>query len=65
MGDRKDAYRGWCGNLKERDGLEDLGIDGTIILKCILKKWNWKAWTGFVWLRIGTGGGFHEMRRIW
>lgn len=25
-------------NLKERDRLEDLGVDGTIILKCVLQK---------------------------
>jgi hypothetical protein len=23
----------WCGHMRERDGLEDLGIDGRIILK--------------------------------
>ena len=27
-----------------------------IILKCIFKKWD-VAWSGFIWLRTGTGGG--------
>jgi hypothetical protein len=35
----------------------DLTEDGKIILKWILKKWDGEAWTGFFWLRIGTGGG--------
>lgn len=34
-------------NLKERHHLEDLDIDGKIILKLILKKWVVKTWTGF------------------
>jgi len=29
-----------CGNLRERDYLEDLSIDGRIILKLIFKKWD-------------------------
>lgn len=37
MGDRTDAYRIWCGNPRERDRLEDPGIDGEIILKWIFK----------------------------
>jgi hypothetical protein len=37
--------------------LEDLGIDGRIILKCISGKWGWKVWIEFIWLRIGTSGG--------
>jgi hypothetical protein len=36
---------------------EDLGLDGTIILKCTFKTWDGKAWTGMIWLRTGTGGG--------
>ena len=28
----------WWENLKERDSLEDLGIDERVVLKCILKK---------------------------
>jgi hypothetical protein len=28
----------WCGNLRERNYLEDQGIDGRIILKWIIRK---------------------------
>ena len=41
----------------ERGHQENLGVDGRIILKSILKKWNGEAWAGFFWLRISTGGG--------
>jgi len=38
MGGRRGAYRVWWEELRERDHLEDLGVDGTIILKWIFKK---------------------------
>ena len=47
----------WWGNVKEIHHLEDPGIDGTIILRHIFRKWDGGARTGSIWLRIGTGGG--------
>jgi hypothetical protein len=37
--------------------LEDLGVDGKIIIHCAFKKWDGDAGTVLIWLRIGTGGG--------
>jgi hypothetical protein len=34
-----------------------LGIDERIILKSVLKNQDERAWTGFIWLRVGTSGG--------
>jgi hypothetical protein len=42
---------------RERDHLEDLGVDGSTILKYIFEKGDAEAWTGLIWLRIRTGGG--------
>jgi len=51
-------HRGfWWDNLRKRDHLEDIGVDGRIILKFILKTWDGEEWTGLMWLRITTGDG--------
>ena len=42
-------------DLRERDKLEDLDVDGRVILKWICMKCDGTAWTVLLWLRIGTG----------
>jgi len=55
---RGEAYIGFrWGNLSERDHLGNPGVDGRIILIWIFRKWNVGVWTGWSWLRTGTGGG--------
>jgi hypothetical protein len=41
----------------ERKYLEYLVEDGRIILEWIFEMWNGNAWTGFIRLRTGKGGG--------
>jgi len=48
----------WRGSQKERDYLENLGLNGRIILKWIRIHSARRAWNGSIRLRIGTGGGF-------
>jgi len=47
----------WWRHLRERDHLEDPGVDWRIILGIIFTKWDGEAWTEISWLSIGTGGG--------
>jgi hypothetical protein len=36
----RGVYRILVGSLKERDHLEDTGVEGRIILRWILRKWD-------------------------
>ena len=40
----------WLGDLRERGRLEDLRIDGRIILKWIVQKWNEELWARLICL---------------
>jgi len=54
---RGEVYTGFgWGNLRERDHLDEPGIDGRIILRWIFRKWDVGALTGLIWLKTGTGG---------
>jgi hypothetical protein len=46
----------WWGYLKERDYLKDLGVNGRMILKWILNKWELEGVVGWMWLRRGSSG---------
>ena len=56
IGERRGAYRALVGKpegrslRRPRRRLEDN-------IKMDIRKVGWGAWTGLIWLRIGTGGG--------
>jgi len=44
---RKVVHTGfWWGNLTERGHLEDRGVDGRLILRCIFRKWEGRRGLG-------------------
>jgi hypothetical protein len=49
-------------NLKNREYLQDNGVNVRIILKCILKQWAGKTSNTLISIRIKTHGGLLEIR---
>jgi hypothetical protein len=48
MENRRGAYRVMVGRSEGKSHLEDIGIDGKIILKWVSKKWDREAWIGVI-----------------
>jgi hypothetical protein len=42
--------------LKERDYLKNISVDGMVISTHVLEKYDVRAWTGLIWIRIDTNG---------
>jgi hypothetical protein len=56
-GEWRGVYRVLVGKHEGKRHLEDPGVDEWIILRLIFRKCDVEAWTGSIWLRIGTGTG--------
>jgi hypothetical protein len=52
-----NAYKNFGEDRKETY-LLGVHVDGRILLKCVLKKYGVRVWTGLNWLRIRSSGGF-------
>ena len=57
MGERRGVYRVLVWKREGKRPLGNPSVDGRIILKWILRKWDVRVWTGSSWLRIRTGSG--------
>jgi hypothetical protein len=53
MGQERNVYKVLMGNQKERDHLEDQGIDGRMGSELFLGRLAWVVYIGSSWLRIG------------
>jgi len=67
--EKKEVHiRFWWGNLSEKDPLEDLGVNGTIILELIFKKWNGAmdcmglAWRRYRWQSLVNAATNHSVQ---
>jgi hypothetical protein len=57
MGERRGAYRNLVGKPEGRRPLGRPRHRWEDNIKMDLREVGWGAWTGSIWLRIGTGGG--------
>jgi hypothetical protein len=56
MAEGRGVHRVLVGKPEGKRPLGDPAVDGRIILRWIFRKWDVGVWTGWSWLRIGTGG---------
>ena len=57
MGERRGSYNGLDEMPEEKGHLEDISVDGSIILKWVLKKSVGRPWTRLILLCVGISGG--------
>jgi hypothetical protein len=58
MGEKRNAHSVLGGKPEgKKDHLEDISVDGKLILQRILKEPVVRAWNRFIWLTIGRNGG--------
>jgi hypothetical protein len=55
--EREKCIKGLVRKPEERDHPEDRDVEGRMVLELISRKLSGSVWIGFIWLRIGTGGG--------
>jgi hypothetical protein len=58
MEEIRNAHKIVVGKPERKRSLEDLGVGGMIILKCIFFNYGVKMWLGLNWLWIGSSGKF-------
>jgi len=64
--DRRVPYHcyGRGGGREGREQFEDIGVEERIMIKLLFNTWDRVTCTGFIWLRIGTGGGHFQLRKL-
>jgi len=57
LGKRRGVYRVLVGKLEGKRPVGRPRRRWGIMIRWISRKWDVGAWTGWIWLRTGTGGG--------